>query len=164
LMRGIRQPFTFSTVMELRTNFRATDAPFRPLEFSQLPVMSRQVVRGKKAIVSCSLRTGYSKWKMLPAHSSRRTNCTLPSLATLAFRPRNFLTASSATFASFPNANRLTTMFALWEWKCSTPVELLLSLASAAAERLSGCWRERQLHRVGAVTTQNVLLVTGEND
>ena len=39
---GIRPPFTFSTVMELRTNFRATDALVRPLEFSQLP---RQAVR-----------------------------------------------------------------------------------------------------------------------
>ena len=56
-------------------------------------------------------------------------------------------------------------MFALWEWKCSTPVELLaeagvrggrvaeLVLATAAATS-----------KLGAVATQNVLLVTGEND
>jgi hypothetical protein len=62
---------------------------------------------------------------MLPLPSSRRTNCTLPSLVTLAFRPRNFSTASSATFDSFPNANPSTTMFASWAWKCSTPVELV---------------------------------------
>jgi len=42
---GIRPPFTFSTVIELRTNFRATDAPVRPWEFSRPPVMSRQAVR-----------------------------------------------------------------------------------------------------------------------
>jgi hypothetical protein len=38
---------------------------------------------------------------------------------------QEFLTVSSATFASFPNGNRSTTMFALWEWKCSILVELL---------------------------------------
>lgn len=32
-----------------------------------------------------------------------------------AFRLRNFLTVLSAPFTSFSNANRLTTMFALWE-------------------------------------------------
>jgi serine phosphatase RsbU (regulator of sigma subunit) len=45
LTRGIRPPFTFSTVMELRTNFRATNAPVRPWEFFRPPVMSRQAVR-----------------------------------------------------------------------------------------------------------------------
>ena len=63
-----------------------------------------------------------SRWKMLSARSSLRSNCTLPSLVTLAFQRRNFSTASSATSASFPNANYSTTMFVLWEWKCSTPV------------------------------------------
>ena len=82
-----------------------------------------------------------------------------------AFQPRNFLTASSATFTSFRKANRLTTIFALWEWKCSTPVELL-----AEAGVRGGSTAEPVLARaaasssLGAVTTQNVLLVTGEND
>jgi hypothetical protein len=57
------------------------------------------------------------------------------------------------------------TMFALWEWKCSTPVELL-----AEAGVRGGSTTELVLARaaasssLGAVTTQNVLLVTGEND
>jgi hypothetical protein len=56
-------------------------------------------------------------------------------------------------------------MFALWEWKCSIPVELL-----AVAGVRGGRTAELVLARagsyieLGAVTTQNVLLVTGEND
>jgi len=55
-------------------------------------------------------------------------------------------------------------MFALWEWKCSIPVELL-----AVAAVRGGRTAELVLARAvatsswGAVTTQNVLLVTGEN-
>jgi len=55
-------------------------------------------------------------------------------------------------------------MFALWEWKCSIPVELL-----AVAGVRGGRTAELVLARAvatsswGAVTTQNVLLVTGEN-
>jgi hypothetical protein len=45
LMRDIRPPFTFSTEMELRRNFRATAGPVRPWEFFQPPVTSRQAVR-----------------------------------------------------------------------------------------------------------------------
>jgi len=81
----------------------------------------------------------------------------------LAFRPRNFLTASSATFASFPKANRLTTMFALWEWKCSTPVELVAGVRGGRVAELVLTAAGSYI-KVGAVTTQNVLLVTGEND
>ena len=56
-------------------------------------------------------------------------------------------------------------MFVLWEWKCSTPVEL-----HAVAAVSGGRTAELVLARAaatsgwGAVTTQNVLLVTGEND
>jgi hypothetical protein len=56
-------------------------------------------------------------------------------------------------------------MFALWEWKCSIPVELL-----AVAGVRGGGTAELVLARAAAtssweaVTTQNVLLVTGEND
>ena len=81
-----------------------------------------------------------------------------------AFQPRNFLTASSATFTSFRKANRLTTMFALWEWKC-TPVELLAEAGvggGSTAEPVLA--RAAASSSLGAVTTQNVLLVTGEND
>ncbi len=38
-------PPTFSTVMELRKNFRATAGPVRPWEFFQPPVTSRQAAR-----------------------------------------------------------------------------------------------------------------------
>jgi hypothetical protein len=93
--------------------------------------------RLRKVTSSCSSPTGYSKWKMLPAHFSRRTNCTRPSLATLGFQPRNFSTASSATFDSFPSTNPSTTMFAWWAWKCSTPVELL-GLAGRCHRRQNG--------------------------
>ena len=86
-----------------------------------------------------------SRWKMLSARSSLRSNCTLPSLVTLAFQRRHFSTASSATSANFPNANHSTTMFVLWEWKCSTPVEFLAVAAVRAAERLNCCGRQRQL-------------------
>jgi hypothetical protein len=45
LTPDIRPPFTFSTEMELRRNFRATGDPVRPWEFFQPPVTSRQAVR-----------------------------------------------------------------------------------------------------------------------
>src|SRR3954471_9242612 len=77
-----------------------------------------------------------------------------PSRATLAFWPRNFLTVSSATFASFPNANHLMTMFALWEWKCSIPVELL-ALAGVRGGRTAELVlaRAAAISSWGAVTT-----------
>jgi hypothetical protein len=43
-------------------------------------------------------------------------------------------------------------------------LSFLLQLPSAAEEWLNCCWRQRQLHRAGAITSQNVLLVTVEND
>ena len=78
-------------------------------------------------------------------------------------RPRNFSTVSSATFASFLKANRLTTMFALWEWKCSIPVELLAGVRGGRMAELVLA-RAAATLGWGAVTTQNVLLVTREND
>jgi hypothetical protein len=143
--------------------FRQTKACLKNEAKVAVSVLSRQSAHCSRSRWACSRLSG--AFQGLLAHFSRRTDCTLPSRATLALRPRNFLTVSSATFGSFPKANGLTTMFALWEWKCSTPVELLpvagvrggrvaeLVLATAAAAS-----------KLGALITQNVLLVTGEND
>jgi hypothetical protein len=55
-------------------------------------------------------------------------------------------------------------MFASWEWKCNTPVELLgvWLPPSPAAEWLNYRRRQRQLNRAEAATSQNVLLVEPE--
>ena len=54
-------------------------------------------------------------------------------------------------------------MFALWEWKCSTPVELVAGVRGGRVAELVLTAAGSYI-KVGAVTTQNVLLVTGEND
>ena len=57
-------------------------------------------------------------------------------------------------------------MFALWEWKCSIPGELL-ALAGVRGGRTADTGTGESgdyIELGGAVTTQNVLLVTGEND
>jgi len=55
-------------------------------------------------------------------------------------------------------------MFALWAWKCSIPVELL-AVAGVRGGRTAELVLESGGYiELGAVTTQNVLLVTGEND
>jgi hypothetical protein len=56
-------------------------------------------------------------------------------------------------------------MFALWEWKCNTPVELFGVAAAVTGGRTAKLpLRQRQLHRGEAATSQNVLLVEPEND